>query len=44
MGKVSAMPTSTETTMPIQKGWSMVAVLMSVPKASAAAPMGGAIR
>lgn len=29
MGRVRAMPTSTDTTMPIQKGWSTVASLMS---------------
>ena len=31
MGSVRAMPTSAETTTPIQKGWSFVASTMSVP-------------
>ena len=42
MGSVSAMPTNTETTMPIQKGWSTVAMLMRVPTDLAARPMAGA--
>ena len=41
-GLVRAMPTSTDTTMPIQKGCSTVVSLMSWPKAEAAAPMAGA--
>ena len=44
MGSVRATPTSTETAMPIQKGWRVVVRLMSVPKALAADPMGGAMR
>ena len=43
MGSVSATPTSTETAMPIQNGWSLVALSMTRPKAEAAVPMGGAI-
>ena len=43
MGRVRATPTSTDTRMPIQKGWSVVVVLMRVPKALAAPPMGGAM-
>ena len=43
MGSVRAMPTSTETAMPIQNGWSLVALSMTMPKAEAAVPMGGAI-
>ena len=43
MGRVRAMPTSTDTAMPIQKGWSLVAVSISVPNALATLPMGGAM-
>ena len=43
MGSVSAMPTSTETTMPIRKGCSSVAHLMRSPSHMAARPSGGAI-
>ena len=43
MGKVSATPTKTETRMPIRKGWSSVARMMTCPKALAAPAMGGAI-
>ena len=43
MGSVSAIPTSTETAMPIQKGCSLVALSMMMPKAEAAVPIGGAM-
>ena len=43
MGSVNATPTSTLTAMPIQKGWSLVALSMMMPKALAAVPMGGAM-
>ena len=43
MGSVSAMPTSTETAIPIQNGCSSVARSITLPKAEAARPMGGAI-
>ena len=42
MGSVSAMPTSTETTMPIRSGCSSVAHMMRLPTADATAPMDGA--
>ena len=42
MGKVSAMPTSTETRMPISRGCSSVAHMITLPTAEAAAPMAGA--
>ena len=40
MGRVRAMPTRTDTSIPIQKGWSLVVCIMSCPKALAAPPMG----
>ena len=43
MGRVRATPTSTETRMPMRKGWSSVARMMSRPKALAALAMGGAM-
>ena len=43
MGSVRATPITTDTTMPIQKGWSTVAHLTKSPTAEAAAPMGAAI-
>ena len=43
IGRVSATPTMTDTRMPIRKGWSSVAHLMSSPTDMAAAPSGGAI-
>lgn len=43
IGSVSATPTSTETAMPIQNGCNFVAWSMTMPKAEAAVPMGGAI-
>ena len=43
MGRVRAMPTSTDTRMPIKKGCSWVVRMISWPKASAAPPMGGAM-
>ena len=43
IGSVRAIPTRTETAMPIQKGWSRVALSMTMPKAEAALPMGGAM-
>ena len=42
MGSVSAMPTSTETRMPISKGCNSVAHIITLPTALAAAPMLGA--
>ena len=44
IGRVSAMPTRTETRMPIQKGWSSVASLIRSPTLEAAVPSQGAIR
>ena len=43
MGSVSAMPTSTDTRMPISRGCSSVAHMISWPTLLAAAPMPGAI-
>ena len=43
MGSVSATPTSTDTRMPIRKGWSSVACMIRLPKALAISPMGGAM-
>ncbi len=43
IGSVSAMPTRTETAMPIQKGCSLVAWSIRMPKAFAAEPIGGAM-
>ena len=43
MGRVRAMPTMTETRMPIKKGCSSVAHMMTCPTEMAAAPMGGAM-
>ena len=43
MGSVRAMPTSTDTSIPIQKGCSSVVRMISWPKALAAPPMGGAM-
>ena len=43
IGSVSATPTSTDTAMPIQNGWSFVAWSMTRPNAPAAEPIGGAI-
>ena len=42
MGSVRAMPMTTETRIPIQKGWSTVAHLTKSPTALAAVPMAGA--
>ena len=42
MGSVRATPTSTETTMPISRGCSSVAHMMTLPTALATAPMLGA--
>ena len=42
MGSVSAMPTSTDTRMPISRGCSSVAHMIRLPTADAAAPMAGA--
>ena len=44
MGSVSAMPTMTETKMPMKKGCSSVAHMMRLPTQEAALPMGGATR
>ena len=44
MGRVRAIPTRTETAIPIQKGWRAVVRLISEPKALAREPMGGAMR
>ena len=44
MGRVRAMPTSTDTTMPMKKGCSSVAHMMAWPTALAAVPMGAATR
>ena len=44
MGSVSAMPTMTETRMPMKKGCSSVAHMMRLPTQEAALPMGGATR
>ena len=43
MGSVRATPTITETRIPIRKGWSSVAHMMTLPTAMAALPSGGAI-
>ena len=43
IGKVRAMPTSTETMIPIKKGCSSVAHMINSPTLSAPAPIGGAI-
>ena len=43
MGSVSAIPTITETRIPIRKGWSSVAHMIRFPTAMAAFPRGGAI-
>ena len=43
IGRVRAIPTSTDTTMPIRKGCSLVALSMRMPNAEAAVPIGGAI-
>ena len=43
IGRVSAIPTSTDTTMPIKKGWSFVAESIRMPNQLAAVPIGGAI-
>ncbi len=42
IGSVSAMPTSTETTIPMRSGWSSVARMMMPPKAEATLPRNGA--
>ncbi len=42
MGRVSAMPTSTETMIPIRKGCKSVAHMISCPRELAAAPIPGA--
>ena len=42
MGRVRATPMTTDTRMPIQKGWSTVAHLTKSPTAEAAVPMAGA--
>ena len=42
IGSVSAMPTRTETRMPISSGCNSVAHMMTLPTADAAAPMAGA--
>ena len=44
MGRVRAMPMTTDTRMPIQKGWSTVAQRTKSPTAEAAVPMAGAHR
>ena len=43
MGRVRAIPITTETTMPIRKGCSSVAHMMIPPTEEAAVPMAGAI-
>ena len=42
IGSVSAMPTTTDTRMPISSGWRFVAHLMKSPTELAAAPIAGA--
>ena len=42
MGRVRATPMTTDTRIPIQKGWRMVAHLTKSPTAEAAVPMAGA--
>ena len=42
IGRVSAMPTSTDTAMPIRNGWRLVAHMMRLPTCIAAAPSAGA--
>ncbi len=44
MGRVRATPMTTETRMPMRKGWRMVAHLTKSPTAEAAVPMAGAMR
>ncbi|CUP72671.1 Uncharacterised protein [Flavonifractor plautii] len=44
MGRVRATPMTTDTRIPIQKGWSTVAHLTTSPTAEAAVPMAGASR
>ena len=43
MGRVSAIPTTTDTIIPMRNGWSSVAHMMRFPTHIAACPSGGAI-